>query len=71
MDSNVDNREPIVEEEKFYSDDESDKKSDITKPFNPKKIDIQTKQMILDVIFKRLKRGEIDMNTGFQRKSGL
>ncbi|MGW8159213.1 DUF262 domain-containing protein [Desulfoprunum sp.] len=43
----------------------------ITEPFDPKKIDIQTKQMILEAIFRRLKNGEIDMQTGFQRRSDL
>ena len=44
---------------------------EITRPFDPKKIDIQTKQMILEAIFRRLKNGEIDMQTGFQRRSDL
>jgi len=56
-----------VEEEVFYSESGSE----ITEPFDPKKIDIQTKQMILEVIFRRLRNNEIDMNTGFQRKSDL
>jgi len=45
--------------------------SNIVKPFNPKKIDIQTKQMILEAIFRRLRHHEIDLLTGFQRKSDL
>ena len=56
-----------VEEEVFYSEPGSE----ITQPFDPKKIDIQTKQMILEAIFRRLRNNEIDMNTGFQRKSDL
>ena len=56
-----------VEDEVFYSEPGSE----ITKPFDPKKIDIQTKQMILEAIFRRLRNNEIDMNTGFQRKSDL
>ncbi len=43
----------------------------ITKPFDPKKIDIQSKQMILEVIFRRLKYNEIDMHSGFQGRSDL
>jgi hypothetical protein len=45
--------------------------SNILKPFDPKKIDIQTKQMILDAIFRRLQYNEIDLLTGFQRKGDL
>ncbi len=56
-----------VEEEILYTDPGAH----ITKPFDPKKIDIQTKQMILEVIFRRLKYNEIDMHSGFQRRSDL
>jgi hypothetical protein len=45
--------------------------AEITRPFDPKKIDIQTKQMILEAIFRRLKNGEIDLKTAFQRRSDL
>ena len=43
----------------------------IKEPFDPKKIDIVSKPMILEAIFKRLKNKEINLLTGFQRKSGL
>jgi len=56
-----------IEEETLYSEIDSD----ITRPFDPKKIDIQTKQMILEAILRRLRNSEIDMNTGFQRKPDL
>ncbi len=39
----------------------------IEKPFDPKKVDISTKQMILEVIFRRLRNNEID----FQSSSNL
>jgi len=45
--------------------------SNIAKPFDPKRIDIQTKQMILEAIFRRLQNNEIDLLTGFQRKTDL
>jgi len=61
------NLQKIVEDEKLYSGPSEV----ITKPFDPKKIDIQTKQMILEAIFRRLRNGEIDMMTGFQRKADL
>jgi len=56
-----------VEDEELYSGPVAE----ISKPFDPKKIDIQTKQMILEAIFRRLRNGEINMLTGFQRKSDL
>ena len=44
---------------------------EIKKPFDPKRIDITTKQMILEVIFRRLRNNEIDLNTFFQRNPDL
>jgi len=41
------------------------------RPFDPSKIDIDMKTMELSSIIKRLQYGEINMNTDFQRKSGL
>jgi len=43
------------------------------KPFNPKEIDIKTKQMTLDLLIKRLKATpvEIDLYPDFQRKDDL
>ena len=40
-------------------------------PFDPSKIDIDMKTMELSSVIKGLKYKEIDMNTDFQRKSGL
>ncbi len=41
------------------------------RPFDPSKIDIDTKTMELSSIIERLEYNEINMNTDFQRKSGL
>lgn len=41
------------------------------RPFDPSKIDIDMKTMELSSIITRLKYDEINMNTDFQRKSGL
>lgn len=41
------------------------------RPFDPSKIDIEMKTMELSSIIKRLTYDEINMNTDFQRKSGL
>lgn len=62
-----DNVKDQVEDEHLYYGPVAE----ISKPFDPKKIDIQTKQMILEVIFRRLRNGEINMLTGFQRRSDL
>lgn len=43
----------------------------IEHPLDPKKIDITTKQMILEVIFRRLRNKEIDLKTFFQQKMNL
>lgn len=41
------------------------------RPFDPSKIDIDMKTMELSSIIERLEYGEINMDTDFQRKSGL
>lgn len=40
-------------------------------PFDPTKIKISMAPMALESLVKRLKNGEIDLNTDFQRKGGL
>lgn len=45
--------------------------SEIIKPFDPKKIDITSKTLILDSIFKRISRNEINLFTDFQRQGDL
>ncbi len=62
-----------VEPEDTSSDVEPEDTSSgkIDKPFDPKKIDIATKQMILEVIFRRLRNKEIDLYTFFQRGRDL
>ncbi|MBI4648052.1 MAG: DUF262 domain-containing protein [Bacteroidia bacterium] len=67
MEEEILNQKEQVEEEKIYTS----ASIEITKPFDPKKIDIQTKQMIIDAIIKRLRRGSINLLTGFQRHSDL
>lgn len=59
----------------IYNDEIEDEQSDnsivIDEPFDPKKVDIKSKTMILEAIFRRLENNEIDLYTGFQRKGGL
>jgi len=64
---NPSNKKQPVEEELLYSG----QTADISKPFDPKKIDIQTKQMILLAIINRLRDSAIDIITGFERHSNL
>ncbi len=45
--------------------------AEIIKPFDPKKIDITAKTLILDSIFKRISRNEINLLTDFQRQGNL
>ena len=58
-----------VEVETVETDDPSI--SSIEEPFDPKKIDITTKQMILEAIFRRLRDDAIDLKTFFQRGMDL
>jgi len=45
--------------------------TEITQPFDPKKIDITSKTLILDSLFKRIVRDEINLFTDFQRQGDL
>lgn len=58
---------PIIEE----IDETSD--ADLKKPFDPKKIDITVKPLIIDSLIKRMKSvpPRIDLNTEFQRRGNL
>lgn len=42
-----------------------------TEPFDPKKVDIQVTQSIMDAIIKRLKNEDIDLSPDFQRSKDL
>ena len=55
-----------VEEEKL-----EDEASGIVQPFDPSKISISTKTPIVDLVIKRLKYDEIDLNPDFQRNAGI
>ena len=43
----------------------------INRPFDPNLIDIKTQNLTIDMIIKRLKYGEIEIDTEFQRKAYL
>jgi len=55
---------PMVEKE----DNES---FTIKEPFDPREIDIKTKQLMLKALFERIKYNEIDLLTDFQREGNL
>ena len=60
-----------ISEEDGVEKEDTSTISSINRPFDPKKIDIVTKQMILEVIFRRLRGNEIDLSTFFQRGTDL
>lgn len=61
----------ITEEEDGVEAERDLENLTINNPFNPNLVDIRTRTMSLDLLIKRLKNDEIDMNTSFQRKSNL
>lgn len=63
----------VQDDESEIENDEEDDHSPMPeiRPFDPSKIDIDMKTMELSSIIKRLEYDEINMNTDFQRKSGL
>ncbi len=67
-------QETELEEEQSTSDqteEELDASDEKTQPFDPKKIDIIVESKSLDLLIKRIKNNEIDMNTDFQRRGDL
>lgn len=61
------------EEEKTVEKEDTGSGSLMDKPFNPKQIDIKTRQMTLDLLIKRLSADpvEIDLYPDFQRRDDL
>lgn len=53
--------------------DDSDGNDEISeiRPFDPSKIDIDMKTMELSSLISRIRYGEVNLNTAFQRKAGL
>ena len=49
----------------------TDTAADIKDPFDPTAIKIDTKNITVDLIIKRIDRDEIDLNPDFQRNSGI
>ena len=49
----------------------SDASSEISDPFYPTEIKIDTKHVTVDLIMKRINQNEIDLNPDFQRNSGI
>ena len=45
--------------------------SGIVQPLDPSKISISTKTPIVDLVIKRLKHDEVDLNPDFQRNAGI
>jgi len=45
--------------------------AEITEPFDPSQIRVETKTLTIDLLLTRIRRGEIDLAPDFQRKSDL
>ncbi|RKI41922.1 DUF262 domain-containing protein [bacterium D16-51] len=61
----------IISEDVEIENEEIGIRFEDVKPFNPSRIDIVMRPITLDSIVKRIKNEEINMETAFQRKSGL
>lgn len=51
--------------------DTSNDETGITTPFDSSRIRVETKNTQMDTLIKRIKNDEIDLKTGFQRRSGI
>jgi hypothetical protein len=54
-------------------EEEEDTESDfeITQPFDPARIRVETKPMVISLLMDRIRNKEIDLEPGFQRKGGI
>ena len=52
-------------------EDEDSSGPEILQPFNPAKIRVEPKPIIIDALIRRIRHGEIDMAPEFQRKAGI
>lgn len=67
-----DNRNPVLDHgDDRLKDPNEEPEPIIVEPFDPTKIQIQMRQDTLRNLIERLSRGEIDMNTDFQRHADL
>lgn len=70
IDMNTNIAEPdenFITENSSLDSDVEDEDVGITNPFDPAKIKVETKQMSLDTLIKRMKEGEIELSPDFQR----
>jgi hypothetical protein len=44
---------------------------DISEPFDPSLIRVETRSMTVDLMMSRITEGEVDLSPGFQRKAGI
>ena len=51
--------------------EDTESEGQITEPFDPTLIRVETKPMSLDALIARMREGEIDLIPGFQRKGGI
>ncbi len=52
-------------------EEESGSSFEITQPFDPARIRVETKPMVISLLMDRLRNREIDLTPGFQRKGGI
>jgi len=50
---------------------ESPDRDEIGEPFNPEKIEVQTRSMTIDLLLKRIRHKAIDLDPEFQRRRGI
>jgi hypothetical protein len=60
-----------LEEEKEEEKDDTGTGFEITQPFDPARIRVETKPMVISLLLDRIRNKEIDLTPGFQRKGGI
>jgi hypothetical protein len=62
---------PYIDDGTGIEQEEIESEGQITQPFDPTLMRVETKQMSLDALITRIREGELDLEPGFQRKAGI
>ena len=62
---------PYIDDGTGIEPEDIESDSQITEPFDPTLIRVETKPMSLDALIARIREGELDLAPGFQRKGGI
>ena len=67
--STIDGEIQALEQDPGVEDEQVDDNLELTHPFDPNKIRVTTEPKTIDLLFRRINHGEIDLAPDFQRRA--